>query len=109
MLADDCRCVNGLKGEDVTDARQTVAGIGEFALIDRLAAAQVARLTAGLSPASLGLAFADWALHLAAAPGKQAELAMKAWRKSSRLAAHAVRSAADPSASPCKYPRPWAC
>ncbi|MBN8999288.1 MAG: polyhydroxyalkanoic acid synthase [Rhizobiales bacterium] len=72
-----------------------------FRSIDRLAAAQVARLTAGLSPASLGLAFADWALHLAAAPGKQAELAMKAWRKSSRLAAHAVRSAADPSASPC--------
>ena len=65
MLADDCRCVNGLKGEDVTDARQTVAGIGEFALIDRLAAA--------LPPAAridqIDLGIGDDAAVWAPAPG----------------------------------------
>jgi pimeloyl-ACP methyl ester carboxylesterase len=37
---------------------------------DRLFHATIARFTAGVSPASLGLAYADWALHLAASPGK---------------------------------------
>jgi hypothetical protein len=45
---------------------------------DRMAHAYSARATAGLSPAALALAFGDWAMHLAAAPGKQTELARKA-------------------------------
>ncbi|HJS37133.1 MAG TPA: alpha/beta fold hydrolase [Burkholderiales bacterium] len=48
---------------------------------DRMAHACAARATAGLSPAALALAFGDWAMHLAAAPGKQAELVRKAQRK----------------------------
>lgn len=34
----------------------------------------VARLTHGISPASVGLALQDWWIHLLASPGKQAEL-----------------------------------
>jgi polyhydroxyalkanoate synthase len=41
----------------------------------------VARLTNGLSPASLGLAYADWLSHLAMSPSKQTELLVSASRK----------------------------
>jgi polyhydroxyalkanoate synthase subunit PhaC len=61
---------------------------------DRMAHAYSARATAGLSPVALALAFGDWAMHLAAAPGKQAELTRKSMRKWLRYAnflAHAAR------------------
>ena len=45
---------------------------------DRAFHAGVARLTGGLSPAAVALAFADWQLHLLAAPGKSASLAGEA-------------------------------
>src|SRR5579871_3822664 len=41
---------------------------------DRAFHAGVARLTGGLSPAAIALAFADWQLHLLAAPAKCASL-----------------------------------
>ena len=41
---------------------------------DRAFHAGLARLTGGLSPAAVALAFADWQLHLLAAPGKCASL-----------------------------------
>jgi poly[(R)-3-hydroxyalkanoate] polymerase subunit PhaC len=53
--------------------------------LDRLLHAWFARSTAGISPASLGLAYADWALHFAISPGKWQRLAEKAARKSVRL------------------------
>ena len=43
------------------------------------------RLTLGLSPAALAEAYFDWCIHLAAAPGKQLQLAQKALRKWLRL------------------------
>uniref|UniRef100_UPI003F492F8B PHA/PHB synthase family protein n=1 Tax=Cupriavidus yeoncheonensis TaxID=1462994 RepID=UPI003F492F8B len=51
--------------------------------IDRLLHAALARVTGGASPASLGLAWTDWAWHLAISPGKQVALAqqmMRPWR-----------------------------
>ncbi|MCP5374463.1 MAG: poly-beta-hydroxybutyrate polymerase N-terminal domain-containing protein, partial [Hyphomicrobiales bacterium] len=53
--------------------------------IDRQIHAAIARLTFGLSPASLALAYGDWALHMAASPGKRAKLAQKALRKALRF------------------------
>ena len=53
--------------------------------LDRIAHARLARLSAGISPASLGAAYLDWAVQLALAPGKQGELWIKAWRKAHRL------------------------
>ena len=50
-----------------------------------LKAAQ-AQLTGGLSPIALAAAYADWALHLSSAPGKQLELVEKAAGKAWRLA-----------------------
>ncbi|MGY4284286.1 polyhydroxyalkanoate synthase [Bradyrhizobium sp. LM2.7] len=46
--------------------------------IDRSFHAALARLTGGVSPAALALAFSDWQLHLLASPGKQAGLAGQA-------------------------------
>ena len=46
--------------------------------VDRAFHAGVARLTGGLSPAAVALAFADWQLHLLAAPGKCTALAGEA-------------------------------
>ena len=54
------------------------AGIAK--LIDRTAHAMQARRTLGLSPASLGLAAADWSTHLLASPGKRLELLDEAAR-----------------------------
>lgn len=66
---------------------------------DRVAHAYAARATAGLSPVALTLAFTDWGMHLAAAPGKQTELARKAARKWLRylnFLGHAMRGADCP-------------
>lgn len=43
----------------------------------------IAKLTAGISPASLILTWADWALHLTLSPGKQMELANKLQQQAS--------------------------
>ena len=57
-------------------------------LADRLLHAAMGKIY-GLSPASLGMAYADWLTHLALAPGKQAELARSAWDKGALLASFA--------------------
>ncbi|NCU20766.1 poly-beta-hydroxybutyrate polymerase, partial [Candidatus Falkowbacteria bacterium] len=72
-------------------------GIEAFQSFDRMREALLAQVTGGLSPAAVTLAMTDWALHLAAAPGKQAELAYKGWRKAARLQAHMMRAALDPA------------
>ena len=56
--------------------------------IDRAVHANLARQTGGLSPAALAGAYADWAVHLASSPGKQAQLLGKALRKGWRFANH---------------------
>ncbi|WP_298109949.1 alpha/beta fold hydrolase [Bradyrhizobium sp.] len=66
--------IDVLPAEERTAA--TVHDAAESA--DRAFHASVARLTGGLSPAAVTLAFADWQLHLLAAPGKCAELAGEA-------------------------------
>nr|WP_254694311.1 alpha/beta fold hydrolase [Sulfitobacter sp. SK012] len=67
----------------------------EQALDKGLKAAQ-SRLTGGLSPIALTAAYADWLLHLSAAPGKQMELAEKAVRKASRFANFAAACSQNP-------------
>ena len=50
-----------------------------FHSFDRILRAAEARLTQGISPVAVGSVLLDWAWHLARAPGKQAELAARAW------------------------------
>ncbi len=76
-------------------------------VIDRSLHASLAYFTMGLSPAALGSAYLDWATHLAASPGKQALLAVKASRKTLRLARWAAQCALEGGASePCIEPLP---
>ena len=45
---------------------------------DRALHAMLARLTGGISPAALLLAYTDWLSHLAASPQRQIEIAQEA-------------------------------
>jgi polyhydroxyalkanoate synthase len=74
--------------------------------VDRLLRASMGRLTSGVSPASLWLAFADWAIHLSTSPGKQQQLAEKAVRKAIRFLTYVSDVAADPGSLPCIDPLP---
>ncbi len=72
---------------------------------DRAIRAAVARASRGIAWPSLVSAWADWYFHLAAAPGKQMELASKAQRKAARFALYALECAQGDCA-PCIEPLP---
>jgi polyhydroxyalkanoate synthase subunit PhaC len=73
---------------------------------DRFLHTVMGRATAGISPAALALAYADWSLHLAQSPFKWAELMGKTARKTARLADYAVHSMFDRNTPPCIAPLP---
>jgi len=72
---------------------------------DRAIRAAVARASRGIAWPSLVSAWADWYWHLAAAPGKQMELASKAQRKAARFALYATECLQGETA-PCIQPLP---
>lgn len=74
--------------------------------IDRLAHASLARMTRGLSPAVLMLAYLDWAVHLGWSPGKQLRLADKAQRKLLKLTQYLTQCATGQSPKACIAPMP---
>ncbi len=59
---------------------------------DRAFHATLARLTGGLSPAALSLAYADWLSHLAASPQRQIEISQEAVSGAARLLESAQQS-----------------
>jgi len=77
-----------------------------FRAVDRMANAWVARATGGISPQALGLAFTDWALHLAAAPGKQMEAIVDGWQKATEMAAYGIETLYDTNTPPPAQPHP---
>jgi polyhydroxyalkanoate synthase subunit PhaC len=84
----------------------TVTEIEPPASIDRALRAGLGRATLGISPASLALAYVDWALHFAESPGKWQRLVEKAIRKSLRLAGYATHCASGKHCEPCIEPLP---
>jgi polyhydroxyalkanoate synthase len=82
--------------------------VGEeaFRSLDRMREALTAQTTGGISPAALALAFFDWSIHLAMAPGKRAELVAKAARKTGRLLSHMAAATTNPGTRPCIEPLP---
>ena len=64
-----------------------------FRALDHAKEAFIARLSGGLSPAALALAWADWLIHLAAAPGKQLELAALGIQGVKRIAGYMAGAA----------------
>ncbi|MBN3752234.1 alpha/beta fold hydrolase [Paraburkholderia sp. Tr-20389] len=64
--------------------------------LDRAAHAGVAALTGGLSPTSVALAFMDWALHMAVAPGRLLELSSEAVLASAEVVHGTMRTNVAP-------------
>lgn len=73
---------------------------------DRALRGQGARLTAGIAPAALALAFTDWASHLAVLPGRQAMLATKVATKLARFGEYLTRCALGAGEECCIVPLP---
>ncbi len=73
---------------------------------DRLVHALQGRLTLGLSPASLMLAYLDWLVHLGNSPGKVNELMQNALAKGYRFGLYAGRAAAQQAGEPFIEPLP---
>jgi len=90
----------------VVAASEESVGTEGFRAIDRMSDVFVAQFTAGFSPASLALSFFDWSIHLAAAPGKRAELVDKAARKTNRLLGYLAAASTHPDTPPCIEPLP---
>jgi polyhydroxyalkanoate synthase len=87
--------------------RDSYASTALQEVLDRAVHAAAARFTGGLSPSALAGAYADWALHLATAPGKQAQLVDKAIRKAVRLATYATAcTSGEDGSAPCIEPLP---
>ncbi len=73
--------------------------------LDKAFSAVLARVTGGISPAALSMAYLDWACHLAAAPQRQLEIAHDAWRAARHVAERSWHFA-DPNRSPWDLTRP---
>jgi polyhydroxyalkanoate synthase subunit PhaC len=99
-----------VKPKAASDKRLQPAGVREGVdpptSIDRLLHASMGRFTLGISPAALWLAYADWAIHLWASPGKCQQLVEKGVRKTVRFATHLVQVLSDPACAPCIEPLP---
>jgi polyhydroxyalkanoate synthase len=87
---------------------ESVEGLGSeaFRAMDRMREALSARATGGISPAAVALAYFDWSIHLAAAPGKRLELIDKAMRKTARLYGYLLAAGGHGDTPPCIEPLP---
>lgn len=97
----------------VTDVRllaQDDVG-GEFGRedheLDKAFSAVLARVTGGISPAALSMAYLDWACHLAAAPQRQLDNVRRAWDGVTQLAERSLHFA-DPNRGPWDLIKPQA-
>jgi polyhydroxyalkanoate synthase len=87
--------------------RDSYASTAFADVVDRSVHAATARFTAGLSPMAMIGAYMDWAAHIAFAPGKQAQLAEKAFKKWMRLQNYASRRIfRRDGVEPCIVPLP---
>ncbi|MBU3887886.1 alpha/beta fold hydrolase [Methylosinus sp. KRF6] len=80
------------------------AGAKSSSNLDRLLHAGMGRLTFGLSPFALWIAYADWAIHFWASPGKHQQLAEKIGQKTILFLTYLVHRASDPACAPCIEP-----
>jgi polyhydroxyalkanoate synthase subunit PhaC len=72
---------------------------------DRELHAMLARLTGGISPVALSLAYLDWVAHLAAAPQRQLEIIKEAMASASKLVRAALHNV-SPEQGPWSLIRP---
>jgi len=82
-------------------AMQETAPEDPFSQFDRSLRAGLGRLTASLSPAALGAAYLDWAVHLMVSPGRRLQLAQLALSGAIENAAFAGQCALHRRTDPC--------
>lgn len=92
-MAPDSTARDGATATRDLSERDAFASTPLADVLDRASNATIARLTAGLSPAAISLAFLDWWVHLAPSPGKLMQVQDKAWRKWARLLRFAAQLA----------------
>jgi polyhydroxyalkanoate synthase subunit PhaC len=68
-----------------TDAPIPAEAETAYQTLDRISHAAVAKATSGLAPSVLAEAWMDWAVHMAASPGKAMQLGEQAMRNSAAL------------------------
>jgi polyhydroxyalkanoate synthase subunit PhaC len=84
-------------------ASQGSNDVPSFRSFDRMQRAVRARATLGISPIAVADAWANWAMHLGMAPGKQAELALSAASEAMRFGLWLPGAAAgDPHEPPAR-------
>jgi poly[(R)-3-hydroxyalkanoate] polymerase subunit PhaC len=102
--------VVGPEGADMhpraPEARQDVLPPSSVRDIDRAFRSGIARLTGGLAPSALAGAYLDWAVHLAAAPGKQFELAGRAVIAAAENMTFALGCVGGSERDPCRCALP---
>ncbi|MEH6774615.1 MAG: alpha/beta fold hydrolase [Cereibacter changlensis] len=79
----------------MAEIRTTPDSYGEA--LDRASRSVIASMTRGLAPSVLVNAATDWAMHIAAAPGKRAELAELALHGAAKLAGSALAGGEAPT------------
>ena len=78
--------------------------VSNFHTFDRMVRAVQARFTQGISPTAIAGTWMDWATHLSRAPGKQLELAQRAWQGLAQLALWLPQAARDGAETPPPIP-----
>ena len=100
---DDPPTAAPVAGTARSDLRARPAGDHPHQNLDRAARAVVARMHAGMSSHSFIEAWANWAQHMSASPGRQIELAERARRNAVLLMTHF----ANPTSEPPFVPEPF--
>lgn len=77
---------------------QGYVGHGAFRAMDRMRDAMTAKVSGGLSPAAMALAYIDWSMHMASAPGRALEVMQNATRRTGEVAFGLANSDLDPEA-----------
>lgn len=92
---------SGAAATNITPPPSPFGETDAYGLLDRVMRAQQAMLTGGVSPRAMTAAWADWAGHLARAPGKQWALAERAWTDAAKLSRYAMDALwGQPAAAP---------
>jgi poly[(R)-3-hydroxyalkanoate] polymerase subunit PhaC len=89
------------KHPSAPQVRQDVVPPSSTRDLDRAFRSGIARVTGGLAPSALAGAYLDWAVHLAASPGKQFELAGQAVTAAAENMAFALGCARGSARDPC--------